>query len=117
MLPNKYKLKQEEDFKKVYKLGKRRNFPLFTLRYFVGPNIDTKIAVVASIKEVGKANKRNLARRRIWAALAKTLKIMPKKGFLLIFTLRKVVLDEKWANISDNIDKIIKDLANISNKR
>ena len=116
MLASSYKLKSEADFSKVYKFGRRQSYPLFTVRYFYDPKVTTKIAVVASIKVVGKANERNRARRRIWSALSKVVENIPKKGILLIFTAQKSVNKAEWANLSGLVESVISNFANIRHK-
>jgi ribonuclease P protein component len=116
MLARSYKLKSEADFSKVYKFGRRQNLPLFAVRYFFDPKVSTKIAVVASIKAVGKANERNRARRRIWSALSKVSENIPKKGVLLIFTAQKAVNKSDWANLSKLVEEVINNIANIRHK-
>lgn len=104
------KLTRQSDFNFVYRTGRRLASPLFIVRYAKGGRDATKFAVVASVKAVGKAIKRNRARRRVWQAINKQFRIFPKTGYLIVFILKKLTVTAPWDNILSNVGNIGKNL-------
>lgn len=99
------KLTQQADFSFVYRTGKRLSFPGLVVRYSRVVKGPSRFAVVASVKEVGKAVARNRARRRIWEALRKYRDLYPTHGYYIVFILKKAIISQPWTKLSDAIKK------------
>lgn len=78
MLPRQNRLKEKLDFDHIFKTGRKINTPYFLLAYTPsGPELPTKIGIVAS-KKVGGAVQRNRAKRILRVACRAILKKYPK---------------------------------------
>ncbi|MFH1867149.1 MAG: ribonuclease P protein component [Patescibacteria group bacterium] len=109
MLTTTHKLKSAVDFNRLYRYGKRAVFPVFTLRWLSikGQQL-TRFGVVASIKQLGKANVRNRARRRLWSSLNKTLLLFPAKNYLIAFVLKKEIIKVSWPCLINIVEQAAK---------
>lgn len=79
MLPKKYRLKNQQDFEKIYKNGKKYRAGCFILIALSRPKSDSnkniRFGFVAS-KKVGKAVQRNQAKRKLRAVVAEEIEIL-----------------------------------------
>lgn len=78
MLPRQNRLKEKLDFDHIFKTGRKISTPYFLLAYTPsGPELPTKIGIVAS-KKVGGAVQRNRAKRILRVACRAILEKYPK---------------------------------------
>lgn len=72
MLPSKHRITTKKEFDLVYKKGKKYHTPYFIVLTIPNNNEVARFGFVAS-KKVGKAVKRNLAKRRLRALIFEEL--------------------------------------------
>ncbi|MBN2015492.1 ribonuclease P protein component [Candidatus Dojkabacteria bacterium] len=105
MLPRKNRI-SKADFKRIFKKGKACHTDFFVLLYLLNPEIDEpQMATVAGLK-VGRAVKRNRAKRKVRAILHNYLpQILPKYQIVVICKPRIHNMDAK--SLQKNIFKIL----------
>lgn len=94
MLPLKFRLKKERDFKRVYRRGRRRGGFFFAISYLNNFAL-TRFGIVASAKAIKKATRRNLAKRMVRAMLWRHQTFWPKNLDLIINIRREIKEKEK----------------------
>lgn len=95
MLPLKFRLKKERDFKRVYRRGRRKGGFFFAVSYlnnFSG----TRFGIVASAKAIKKAVKRNLAKRMVRGLLWRHQTLWPK-NLDVIINIKQEIKEKKQA--------------------
>ena len=104
------KITKANDFSYIYRKGQRIVGPLFVVRYARIMRPDTKSAVVASVKQVGKATQRNRARRRIWQAIQRQRRVFPPTGYMIAFILKRSVVMAPWNDLLIAVNEVAKRL-------
>ncbi len=113
MLPKKHRLKQQREFNKIYRNGKK-----YSGRYFLliaditaesGDYQNTRFGFVAS-KKVGKAVKRNLAKRKLRAIVAQEIPKL-KPGYNCIFIAFSSLVDADHTLLTTEVIKAFKSLS------
>lgn len=108
MLPKKYRLTNEADFKKVYAKRSSIFFPFLSLRYLKKTDSKaSRFGFVVSSKVFKKSVDRNLLKRRMRAIIAKKLDMI-KPGYDIILSARPSVKGKKFLEIENEIDKLLK---------
>ncbi|BCD68188.1 ribonuclease P protein component [Nitratiruptor sp. YY09-18] len=95
-------LKTQREFQRVYKNGKALHTPFFVLFYL--KNADTKVGFVAS-KKVGKAVKRNRAKRLLRALLTNFNKPLPSGSY--IFVAKPKILEVNFATLQRSFANVM----------
>ena len=78
-----HSLKKNKEFNYIYKKGERVSTDNFTLFVVKSKFFDYRIGFSIN-KKLGKANKRNLLKRRLKEICRKELKIMPYRNYVLL---------------------------------
>lgn len=100
------KLKSNSDFNYLYRVGRRITGPAFSVCYTASKTVGpTKFGVVASIKQVGKAVKRNRARRRLWQAINKHQALFPRERYLISFILKQPIITLTWPKLMAMVEQ------------
>lgn len=100
MLAKPDRLRRKRDFALLSQKGRVIYAQEFTLR--LRPSEETKIGFVASTKVFKRANKRNLVKRRMRAALREIKTSWPEK-LDLMFMIKANVLDVDFAVLKESI--------------
>ncbi|HKK96277.1 MAG TPA: ribonuclease P protein component [Anaerovoracaceae bacterium] len=98
-------LRNQKDFKKVYKKGKSKSDRLIVVLYVKNNFSYSRIAFLAS-KKVGNSVKRNRAKRLMKQAF-KNLEIELKEGYDIIFIARNTINDTKCYEVEKSIKNAI----------
>ncbi|MCL2234470.1 MAG: ribonuclease P protein component [Firmicutes bacterium] len=80
MLSKQYRLTKQGSFRYVYNNGQRKQNTAFRLSFVLGKTL--KVGIVIS-KKLGKANKRNLIKRRIRAIFRENIQNIKKSQIVL----------------------------------
>lgn len=107
-LATKYRLRKENDIKKVFSRGKTIKGGLFFIRFLENNLSNARIAIAVSKKISNKATKRNLIKRRINEAVEK--KYLQKNGFDILIVALPSILGKPGKEIKTEIDKTIKNI-------
>ncbi len=100
MLPRKYKLKKDNDFKKVFKEGKYQQKEFIKIR-FLKNNLDiSRFAFMVGLKISKKASQRNKIRRRLEEIVQKQINQI-KPGFDLVFMVSPAILEKDYQEIEE----------------
>ncbi len=115
-LPKIYRLRQRQDFTKVYNEGLRRSTDRMTLRALrptdtcyvegIATNLPTQIGVVVSLKVSKRAVIRNRIRRRIQAAM---LQLWPNlaPAWKLVIIARPGLTECNYAEILQQLEQLL----------
>lgn len=68
----------------------------------------TKIGIVVSKKVSPLASKRNLYRRRLWAAIRENKKIFSNQGEIIVIVATAPISQQTYANLAKQIKSIFK---------
>ena len=106
MLPRQNRLKDESDFDRIFKNGRKISTPLFLLAYFYRNDAKpTRIGVVAS-KKVGGAVQRNRAKRLLRAASKSIISLHPT-GFDYVLLANTSTLTNSSTELSSKICNLL----------
>ncbi|MFA6525122.1 MAG: ribonuclease P protein component [Patescibacteria group bacterium] len=108
MLPKKYRLTNEADFKKVYEKRNSVFLPTLSLRYLLkGKSENSRFGFVISSKIYKKSVDRNLLKRRMRAIIKKQIEnILP--GYDFIISARPGVKNKKFTEIEKEIERLFR---------
>ena len=105
MLPRTYRLKDKNDFRKVYQRGKSAAYPYFVLYYKTNNLKQSRIGFSVS-KKVGKATVRNRKKRQLRELCRQKLQFFPGgKDYIII--VRSRALGASFAQLSEQMDKAL----------
>lgn len=106
MLPRKYKLKRDNDFKKVFKEGKYQQKDFIKIR-FLKNNLDiSRFAFMVGLKVSKKAIQRNKIRRRLEEIIQKRINQI-KPGFDLVVMVSPIILEKKYQEIEEALASLL----------
>jgi len=105
MLPKKYRLTLNQDFRRVYRKGISTAYPLFVFYSRKNGNKNPRIGFSVS-KKVGKANKRNFVKRRFREAARKQITNF-HHGYDYIFIVRNKAVEATYSQIYNQISKAL----------
>ena len=106
MLPTKYRLTKEKDFKRVNASGKSFFSPYFRLR-FAPNNLDfSRFAVVVSNKVSKKAVERNRLKRQ-FKDILRLARLKIKPGFDIVFFIKDSSLNKDYDQFLGAVTKIL----------
>ncbi len=101
-------LTKEREFLSVYRRGRRLRSPsLAAWSLKVPAGEPSRFAVVVSSKVSAKSTKRNLIRRRVWAALRKHYGELPAKGLHLVISAQHQAAKADYVQISKDVASIV----------
>lgn len=110
-LPRAYRLRHRPEFQRVYQKGRHRAGPNLSVLAYVAPNQPdvlptTRFGIVIGKKISKKAVVRNLAKRRIRAALRQlAAQILP--GKLVVISCRSGITQCDYAEILRELEKLL----------
>ncbi len=87
-----HSLKKNKDFNFIYKKGERVSTDNFTLFVVKSKFFDYRIGFSIN-KKLGKANKRNLLKRRLKEITRREIKILPHRNYVVLARNEAVNLD------------------------
>ena len=96
-------LKKNKEFNYIYKKGERVSTDNFTLFVVKSKFFDYRIGFSIN-KKLGKANKRNLLKRRLKEICRKELKIMPYRNYVLLA--RNEAIDLNFSQLLEEIKRL-----------
>lgn len=103
-------LAKEKEFSLVYRRGRRLRFQNLTAWSLKVPMSElSRLAVVVSSRVSTRATKRNLIRRRVWAALRRHYKELPTKGLYLVISAQHQAAKADYAELAKDVDSIIRE--------
>jgi ribonuclease P protein component len=106
MLPKKYRLTNEVDFKKVYDRRNSVFLPNVSLRYLQKRGADvSRFGFVVSSKIFKNSVDRNLLKRRMRAIVGKRMNKI-RTGYDIIISARPAIRDKKYTEIEENIERL-----------
>ena len=98
-----HSLKKNKEFNYIYKKGERVSTDNFTLFVVKSKFLDYRIGFSIN-KKLGKANKRNLLKRRLKEICRKELKIMPYRNYVLLA--RNEAIDLDFSQLLEEIKRL-----------
>ena len=98
-----HSLKKNKEFNYMYKKGERVSTDNFTLFVVKSKFFDYRIGFSIN-KKLGKANKRNLLKRRLKEICRKELKIMPYRNYVLLA--RNEAIDLNFSQLLEEIKRL-----------
>jgi len=106
MLPKKYRLRKNVDFRKIYRSSKSIADPYLVL-YMKKNNNPNNIRLGFSIsKKIGKAHERNHLKRQLREIARKNLKNL-KPGFDLIFIARQKIKGKSYRDVEKSMESLL----------
>ncbi|TSC92082.1 MAG: hypothetical protein CEN92_152 [Candidatus Berkelbacteria bacterium Licking1014_96] len=106
MLPLNFRLKKAVDFRRVYRRGRHSRGFFFDIAYLIKtPEQPTRFGVVTTTKLIGRATKRNLAKRILRGLLIKNQNNWPPRADIII-KIKRELEDKKRA--AEELDEILK---------
>lgn len=106
MLPLDFRLKKAVDFRRVYRRGRHSRGFFFDVAYLIlARERPARFGIVTTTKLIGRAAKRNLAKRILRGLLIKDQKNWPPRADIII-KIKKELTDKKRA--ADELDEILK---------
>jgi ribonuclease P protein component len=108
MLGRGWRLTTTKEYSLVYRRGRRVRASGFTF-YYLLTNIaqHTRLGVVVSNKVANKANKRNLYKRRLWAAFAEFKKQIFTKGYDLVLVAHPTIKQYDYQDILKEVKRVL----------
>ncbi len=109
MLPKKNRITKEKDFQKIFKAGKKYNFPSFKLYIVVKKNNlkEGRFAFIVSKKVSKKAVLRNKIKRRMRSIIQKYI-LSIKKGFDIIIIALPGIENNNFEDIEKELLFVLK---------
>ena len=98
-----HSLKKNKEFNYIYKKGERVSTDNFTLFVVKSKFFDYRIGF-SNNKKLGKAEKRNLLKRRLKEIGRKELKIMPYRNYVLLA--RNEAIDLDFSQLLEEIKRL-----------
>lgn len=102
MLPAKYRLTKEQDFKKTMKSGRAFFSPWFRLKYFANQKLHSRFGIVASTKVSKKAVDRNRLKRQVREIIHLNLQKI-KAGSDIVISLNSAALDQDYRLLREKL--------------
>lgn len=108
MLPKKYRLTSDYDFRKIRRKGRSIRTPLFNLNYLVvKSNTPTRFGFVVSAKIDKRATKRNRV-KRVSSEAVRDLLPQVKSGFDVVFWMKRGSLEADSKKIYRDIEEALR---------
>jgi ribonuclease P protein component len=107
MLPRRYKLKKDNDFKKVFKEGKYCQGEFVRIKYFKNELDFNRLAVIIGSKSFKKATERNQIKRRIEEIIRLNWQAI-KPGFDIILIIQPMAKGKTYQEIEAELSALLK---------
>ena len=107
MLRREYKLKRDNDFKKVFKQGKYFQEDFIKLKILKNKLADNRFAFIVGLKVSKKATRRNKIKRQLEEIIRLNLGKM-EKGFDLVVLPEKEIISKSYSEIEKNLLNLLK---------
>jgi len=108
MLLRKYKLKKDNDFKKVFKNGRYRQNGFVKIK-FLKNNLDiSRFSFIVGLKISKKAVQRNKIKRRLEEIIQLNFKQIIT-GFDIIVLVDKEIIEKEYTRIEENLVYLLKE--------
>lgn len=106
MLPPNFRLKKAVDFRRVYRRGRHSRGFFFDTAYLISAReCPTRFGIVTTTKLIGRATKRNLAKRILRGLIIKERENWPPRADIIV-KIKKELKDKKRA--ADELNEILK---------
>jgi ribonuclease P protein component len=108
MLPRKYKLKRDNDFKRVFKQGKYQQKDFIRLRFLKNNLKISRFAFVIGLKISKKATQRNRIRRQLEEIIRLSFDQI-KPSFDVVILAEKEIINKKYQEIETTLMGLLKE--------
>ena len=109
MLPRRWRLKSPQTFALAYRRGRRLRANGFVCWRLPQPaSSPTQIGIVVSKRVSPLASKRNLYRRRLWAAVRENKKFFPGGGEAIVVVGTPTIANQSYINLVSQLRSIFK---------
>jgi len=106
LLPKKYRLRKDRDFRRIYKKSQSLADSYFVLYFRKNNSENIRIGFSIS-KKLGKAHERNLLKRQMREVARKNIgNITP--GFDLIFIARQKIKGKSYQDVEKSMENLLK---------
>lgn len=109
MLPKKYKLKKDIDFKRVFQQGKHRQRGFIRIKFSENNMEITRFGFVVGLKVSKKAVERNRIKRCLGKITQLRLKQI-KPGFDIVVLVEPEIKEKKYQAIETNLVDLLKEV-------
>jgi len=107
MLPRKYKLKKDNDFKKVFKQGKNYQQEFIKIRVLKNNSAYSRFGLIIGLKISKKAVERNRIKRRLEEIVRLKLKQI-KPGFDIVVLVNPEIIERNYQEIEKTLISLLK---------
>jgi ribonuclease P protein component len=107
MLPKKYKLKKDKDFKRIFRKGKEYQGNFLKIKLLKNDLQVNRFAIVIGVKISKKAVQRNLIKRRIEETIHANLNNF-QNGWDMIILPQREILDKNYQEIKESLMELLK---------
>ena len=108
MLPRKYKLKKDNDFKKIFKQGRYYQKDFIKLRFLKNNLEISRFALVVGLKISKKASQRNKTKRQLEEIIHLKLNQI-KSGFDIVVLVEPEIVEKKYQEIENILIESLKE--------
>jgi len=107
MLPRKYKLKKDNDFKKVFNKGKHYQKDFIKIKFLKNDLEINRFGLVIGLKISKKAVQRNKIKRQLEEVIQSELEQM-KKGVDIIILVQPEIIEKEYQEIREALIELFK---------
>ncbi|MBL7053197.1 MAG: ribonuclease P protein component [Candidatus Portnoybacteria bacterium] len=107
MLPRKYKLKKDNDFKKVFNKGKYYQKDFIKIKFLENDLEINRFGLVIGLKISKKAVQRNKIKRQLEEVIQSELEQM-KKGIDIIILVQPEIIEKEYQEIKETLIELFK---------
>ncbi len=107
MLPRKYKLKKDNDFKRIFNNGKYRQEDFIKIKFLKNDSDISRFAFIVGLKVSKKAVLRNKIKRRLEEVIHSVFDQI-KSGFDIIVFIDKIIIEKKYTEIEESLINLLK---------
>jgi len=107
MLARKYKLKKDNDFKKIFEKGRQCQSNFIRLKYLKNELIFSRLAVIIGAKTIKKAAERNQIKRRVEEIIRLNWQKI-KPGFDIILIIQPGIKGKTYSEIEAELATLFK---------
>ncbi|MDK2822992.1 MAG: ribonuclease protein component [Clostridia bacterium] len=106
MLPKKYRLRKNIDFRRIYKSSKSIANQYLVLYIKKNREVNNTRIGFSISKKIGKANERNYLKRQLREIARKNIKKI-KPGYDLIFIARQKIKGKSYHDVEENMESLL----------
>ena len=107
MLPRKYKLKKDNDFKRIFNNGKYGQEGFIKIKSLENDLEISRFSFIVGLKVSKKAVLRNKIKRRLEEVVHSVFQQI-ESGFDIIVFIDKIILEKKYTEIEENLINLLK---------